>query len=110
MPDRDHSRIPSINRRVHREVLFIISQVLENNEGIVRDRAGVGIDVSFMESLKGVEYDPTDGACSVGASYKQLHKIGHQVGLSKRQMGLWVKFCSHLPLSQRMATHLISNL
>ena len=46
----------------------------------------------------------------MGATYKQIYKIGHQVGFNKQQMNLWVGFCSHLPLSQKMASYLVSCL
>jgi hypothetical protein len=54
MTDRDYSRIPAINRRVHQEVLDVVSYVA-NDQGIVcNEEDGIAIDVSFMGLLEGL--------------------------------------------------------
>jgi hypothetical protein len=89
----------------------LIAHLLEEGDGLVGDEEGTtSIDVSFMSLLLDLEYDGGDGAFVVGATYKQIRKIGHQVGFGKPHMKLWVGFCSYLPLSQKMASHLISGL
>ncbi len=85
MPERDYSRIATINCRVHREVLGLVAHLLEDSEGILRNEEGTtSIDVSFMSLLLDLEYDGGEEACTVGATYKQIYRIGYQVGFGKR--------------------------
>lgn|SRR5215216_562836 len=76
MSERNSIRIPSINHRGHQEVLYQIFQVLENDEGAVSDKDGTVINISFMTLLKNLDYDSGDEACTLGATYRQLYKIG----------------------------------
>jgi hypothetical protein len=45
-----------------------------------------------------------------GASYKQLAYIAHLSGMDARQRREWYRLCESIPLSQRHAGHLISEL
>lgn len=106
---RDYSRVAAINPRVHKEVLYTISHILQKNEGVVRGK-GIVIDIGFMSLLYALNYVGDVVSSTLGATYRQIFKIGHQVGFNKKQMVLWVRFCRYLPLSQRMTSYLISNL
>jgi hypothetical protein len=45
-----------------------------------------------------------------GASYKQLARIAHQVAMSKSERVAWYRFCERIPMSQRMAGHILGRL
>jgi hypothetical protein len=45
-----------------------------------------------------------------GASYKSLAAIGHQVGMSKAERVQWYRIAEAIPLSQRHAGHILSQL
>ena len=45
-----------------------------------------------------------------GASYKSLAAIGHQAGMSKAERVQWYKIAEAIPLSQRHAGHILSQL
>jgi len=45
-----------------------------------------------------------------GASYKQLAAIGHAVGMNKAERIQWYWIAESIPLSQRHAGHILSNL
>jgi hypothetical protein len=45
-----------------------------------------------------------------GASYRQLARIAHEVGMSKQQRISWYRLCEGVPLSMRHASHILSRL
>src|SRR5215210_1566388 len=45
-----------------------------------------------------------------GASYKSLAAIGHMVGMTKAERVQWYRIASAIPLSQRHAGHILSQL
>jgi hypothetical protein len=45
-----------------------------------------------------------------GATYKQLAAIAHRAGMSKQERIAWYRFCERIPLSQRMAGHILGRM
>lgn len=67
----------------------------------------VSIDVSFLAALLATEYDPKDAArYSLGATYKQVYRLGHLAGFDGAQLKAWVAFCEGLPLNSVLASRL----
>jgi hypothetical protein len=45
-----------------------------------------------------------------GASFKSLAAIGHRVGMTKAERIQWYRIAEAVPLSQRLAGHILSRL
>jgi len=56
------------------------------------------------------EYGPLHDQQCRGASYKSLAAIGHQVGMSKAERVQWYRIAEAIPLSQRHAGHILSQI
>jgi hypothetical protein len=56
------------------------------------------------------EYGPLHDQQRCGASYRSLAAIGYHVGMSKAERVQWYRIAEAIPLSQRHAGHILSQL
>lgn len=85
---------------------------------LVRKAVGLGMALpdpyaTPLRLLKGVGtayFGPLEYQQRRGATYRQLAAIAHAVGMSKSQRVRWYRIAEGIPLSRRLAGHILARL